>query len=460
MTRLPEAFAARMQALLGEEYPAFLQSYAHQACRGLRVNPLKVAREAFLARSPWPLAPVFWAKNGFYYPQQARPGRHPYHEAGLYYLQEPSAMAVGAYVGARPGERVLDLCAAPGGKTTQIAADMGGEGLLVANEIHPARAKILSQNVERLGVRNALVTNETPQRLQAWFPAYFDRILVDAPCSGEGMFRRDEAARDQWCVQHVAMCAARQQEILTCAAHMLRPGGRLVYATCTFAPEENEGTISAFVRRTPGFTIEQVARPACFDGGHAAWVSAPTPGIAHAMRLWPHRLEGEGHFIAVLRKEAGCAPPRQASLRPRAPACDRQSAALAEAFARENLRIPLAGLYLAFGAQLYQPPEGLPSLAQHKVLRAGLALGVCRKDRFAPAHALALALTPGQVQRSVSFAADDARLAAYLHGETISVPQAQQGWTLVCVDGFSIGWGKVSGGVLKNHYPKGLRAQW
>ena len=285
---LPQAFLDRMEQMLGEEYPAFLQSYEKERYQALRVNPLKADRDAFEAAAPFTLRPVAWEPNGFYYGKEDAPGKHPYHAAGVYYIQEPSAMAPAAYLDAQPGEKILDLCAAPGGKSTQIAAAMRGEGLLISNEIHPARAKILSENIERMGIRNAMVTNESPQSLAKVFEAYFDRIMVDAPCSGEGMFRKNADACDEWSPENVTLCAERQAEILECAASMLRPGGRMVYSTCTFAPEENEGTISQFLAKHPEFEIADVMHYPQMSSGVAAWTSDPQPGLERTIRLFPH----------------------------------------------------------------------------------------------------------------------------------------------------------------------------
>ncbi len=254
---LPEGFTDRMEKMLGEEYPAFLKSYEEGRAYGLRVNLLKGSREELYGRlcRRFGLVPVPWCREGFYYGQEDRPGRHPFHQAGVYYIQEPSAMAVGSLLDPQPGEAVLDLCAAPGGKTTHIAARMAGEGLLVSNEVHPARAKALSQNVERMGVKNAVVTNEEPERLAKIFPGFFDRVVVDAPCSGEGMFRKEEQAREEWSRGHVQLCAGRQRQILDCGAKMLKPGGRMVYSTCTFSPEENEEVVIRFLESHPDFSL-------------------------------------------------------------------------------------------------------------------------------------------------------------------------------------------------------------
>ena len=311
---LPEAFTKRMKTLLAEEYGAFLDSFSRPRAVALRLNPLKTQAPPDL--SGFSLRPVPWEPCGFYYDPETRPGKSAYHEAGLYYLQEASAMAPAALLDPQPGERVLDLCAAPGGKSTQLAGKMRGRGLLVCNEINPKRAKILASNIERLGIANALVLNEHPQRLEARFAGWFDKILVDAPCSGEGMFRKEEAAVTDWSEETVLMCARRQAEILHSASVMLRPGGRLVYSTCTFAPEENEASVSAFLRAHPDFSVEETFAP-WFSPGRPDWISDPMPGLEKTFRLMPHRLLGEGHYCAVLRK-AGDTPGSEVPLEPAA----------------------------------------------------------------------------------------------------------------------------------------------
>lgn len=441
---LPDGFLTRMQRLLGAEADAFAASYDRPRSVGLRLNPLKTdtapALDAFL------LSPVPWEKNGFYYDGTTRPGLSVYHDAGLYYLQEPSAMAPAGLLDVQPGERVLDLCAAPGGKSTQLAAALRGEGLLVCNEIHPKRARILAGNIERLGIANALVLNEHPQRLAERFAGWFDKILVDAPCSGEGMFRKEEAAVTDWSEETVEMCARRQREILHSAAQMLRAGGRLVYSTCTFSPQENEGTVSAFLREHPDFFIETVDAP-WFAPGRPDWVKDPTPGLEHTFRLWPHLLRGEGHYAAVLRRRGDA----EAATLPEEPAC-RLPEEL-RAFCRTGGTALPAGKAVQFGNTIYLAPQALPSLRALKVLRAGLELGQVLRGRFEPAHAWALWLKTAEP--CVDFSADAPELRRYLAGE--SIPGDARGWTLVCADGLSLGWAKGSAGQLKNHYPKALR---
>ncbi len=427
---LPQGFLKRIQAQLGNEYEAFLQSLERPRAVALRFNPLKGAAPAL----PFVGEPVPWEAQGFYYDAASRPGLHPYHDAGVYYLQEASAMSAVSLLNPQPGERVCDLCAAPGGKTTQIAGKMAGEGFLLCNEYSPKRAKILSQNVERMGVANALVTNEITEHLAQKLPGFFDRVLIDAPCSGEGMFRKEEAAVTDWSQETVQMCAARQAGILDAGAQLVRPGGRLVYSTCTFAPEENEQAVAAFLQRNPEFEPEDVEAP---------WFTKVDIG---QFRLWPHKLLGEGHFAAVLRRRGEAEPVDSAEKGEKLPKQWLD-------FARDmNIELP-AGKAIFFGQTLYWTPMETPTLKGLRVLRPGLELGEIKKDRFEPAHALALWLKA--CKNTVSFPADSAQLRAYLHGDV--VPSQLRGWCLVQVEGFSLGWGKGDGNVLKNHYPKGLR---
>ena len=343
-------------------------------------------------------------------------------------------MSAVALLQPQPGERVCDLCAAPGGKSTQIAGRMMGEGFLLCNEWSPKRAKILSQNIERLGVANALVTNETADRLAQKLPGFFDKVLIDAPCSGEGMFRKEADAVTDWSQETVEMCARRQAEILDAGAKLLRSGGRLVYSTCTFAPEENEQAVAAFLERNPQFTLEDAVAP---------WF---TPAGEGQFRLWPHKLLGEGHFVAVLRKngeEDVCASTYGGERLPKEWL----------SFAKElDIRLP-AGKAVSFGHTIYWAPEEMPEIKGLKVLRPGLQLGEVKKDRFEPAHALALWLK--NCKNAVAFSFDSPQIQAYLHGDVL--PSDVKGWCLVLADGYSLGWGKGDGRVLKNHYPKGLR---
>ena len=486
----PEAFLERMNVLLGEAYEAFLAALQQEPHQALRLNELKFgydgrsAVEIFEGEGTGSgeklsccfahLTKVPWAESGFYYEHQDQPGKHAFHEAGLYYIQEPSAMAPAELLEVKPGERVLDLCAAPGGKTTQLAAKLGGKGILICNEIHPARAKILSENVERMGICNACVTNEAPKRLAELFPGYFDRILVDAPCSGEGMFRKNPAACQEWSPENVELCGERQDEILDCAATMLRPGGRLVYSTCTFAPSENEGSVSRFLKRHGEFAILPIDK---FGMGLTDCDGVPQwgdgrPELERTLRLWPHRIRGEGHFAAVLQKagdleQEAHVDPRNGTIR----GISEKELGEFFVFCQENLRRPgkeplgeicaAVGLsgeakFVRFGANLYLVPAQMPDTKGLKVLRPGLHLGELKKNRFEPSHALALALEPNRAVHVWRLGAGDPAVSAYLNGQTFTA-EGEKGWYLICVDGFGLGWGKLAGGVMKNHYPKGLR---
>lgn len=427
---LPEEFLTRMETQLGSQYPQYLASLERPRAVALRFNPLKGEP----ATLPFVQENVPWEAMGYYYDPESRPGLHPYHEAGVYYLQEASAMAPVALLDPQPGERICDLCAAPGGKSTQIAGRLQGEGLLICNEINPKRAKILSRNIERLGIANALVTNEHPANLEKRFPGFFHRVLIDAPCSGEGMFRKEEAAVTDWSQETVEMCAARQREILHSGAQMLRPGGRLVYSTCTFAPEENEQVINDFLETHPDFYPEPVTAP---------WFAAGENG---SFRLWPHLVKGEGHFAAVLRRRGDEEVP-DVAIKAEKPPKEWLD------FAKElGITLP-CGRPVLFGQSLYWAPEQMPELSRLKVLRPGLELGEIKKGRFEPAHALALWLN--SCKNQVSFPALSLEIQRYMHGDV--VPCDKRGWCLVLADRYPIGWGKGDGTVLKNHYPKGLR---
>jgi NOL1/NOP2/sun family putative RNA methylase len=460
---LPPAFLERMQRLLGAEYAAFLASYEATATSGLRVNTLKLAPETFEALSPFPLEALPWVAEGFLISGEEQPGRHPYHAAGLYYLQDPSAMAAAALLDPQPGERVLDLSAAPGGKATHLAARMRNEGLLVANEIHPRRVWDLAENLERWGARHTAITNESPERLAERFAGFFDRVLVDAPCSGEGMFRKGDIARREWEPALVAGCAARQSAILEDAAAMVRPGGMLGYSTCTFAPEEDEGTIAHFLAEHPDFAlVEPPAWPGLSDG-RPEWLAEidggknlpAHPDLHRAVRIWPHLAPGEGHFVAVLRRSDEAPAER---IRPWRPA--RLASVVERAyrtFCNESLATPPdEGRLALVGSYLYALPPELPDLAGLRFIHPGWWLGTIKKDRFEPSHALALGLALADATRRVDLPPDSREIAAYLSGESFS-GEGEDGWLLVGVSGFSLGWGKRVRGVVKSRYPRGLR---
>lgn len=428
MPNLPEAYLTRMRAQLGEaEFAAYLRAMDERPRRALRVNTLKIAPEDFLALADFPLAPTGMLPESFFFEDDVFIGRHPLNAAGLCYVQEPAAQMPAALTGARPGMAVLDLCAAPGGKTTQLAAMMQNAGLIVANEIVRSRAEALAGNLERLGVKNALVTSMRPDALAAQLGACFDVVLVDAPCSGEGMFRKDETAVREWSEEHVLACAARQAQILESAALLLKGGGRLVYSTCTFSREENEGAIESFLSAHPDFTLVE------------------------SRRLYPQNSPGEGQFMAALERAATGGKSSAALTAP-----ETKHIPAFEAFWRETfLAEPPRVLPLPDGRVMI-PPELLPrDLKGLRILRAGVLAGELKNGRFAPDHALALAYPADAFRGCVSL--ENGALTRFLAGETVACSPGDSGWRPATAMGYPIGWGKAVDGVLKNHIPKGLR---
>lgn len=452
---LPEPFLRRLQRQLGQEYESYLASLDRPRAVALRFNPLKTQDFPVL---PFVQEPVPWADYGYYYDPDARPGLHVWHEAGLYYLQEASAMAPVTLLDPQPGERICDLCAAPGGKTTQIAGKMMGEGLLVCNEINPKRAKILSRNIERMGVANALVLNHHPSELERVFTGAFDKVLVDAPCSGEGMFRKDPEAARVWSPEKSAACAKQQREIISQAARMLRPGGLLLYSTCTFSPEENEQIIAGLLRERQDMRLMDLEGYEGFGAGRPDLADG-NPDLVKCVRIWPHRMAGEGHFLALLQKEgeAGRQKERPASERPGLSKGERKSLeeffSEVSGFAIDRMEVRKGRVYYRSG--ITEEQKGLT------FLRNGLYLGELKKDRFEPGQAFAMALKKDSYGSVLDFGREDERVVRYLKGETVTVDDLpvgrRKGWQLVCVEGYPLGWGKLVNGTLKNKYASGWR---
>lgn len=451
--KLPADFLTKMKNLLGEaEFEEFMESYDKPRYYGLRVNTLKVSVKEFLEISPFELEPVPWTKDGFYYPEGESPGRHPYYYAGLYYIQEPSAMLPGAVIDARPGENVLDICAAPGGKTVQIAAGMKGEGLLVANDINSDRVKALVKNIELCGIKNAIVTNDAPEKLAQRFEGFFDRILVDAPCSGEGMFRKDEEAARSWENFKCEKCCGMQMDILKSIDKMLKPGGYFVYSTCTFSPEEDERMISNFLQDYSGYEIADIEKAAGISPGRPEWADGNLE-LSKTARLWPHKLKGEGHFVALLRKKTSNGVPERSGER------ERSSSAAIELyreFEKENLNIHIDGHFINKGNNLYCLPVDLPDLSGIKIAKFGWYLGQASGGKFVPSHSMATALKKGDIKNTVDFNSGSREVLSYLKGETLMV-EGKKGMAGICVDGYTLGWAKQTGDMLKNLYPKGWR---
>lgn len=478
MMNLPIEFEKKMKAFLGNEWDDFLYSYDNNRFQALRFNTLKVQSTEERMRILKVLGissdkKVSWADEAYYFDENVRPGKHPYHEMGLYYIQEPSAMSAAALLAPKPGMRVLDLCAAPGGKSTQLATYLRDSGLLVSNEINTQRSRILSQNIERMGIKNAIVTNEDSFVLASHFPGFFNAIQVDAPCSGEGMFRKLPEAIEQWSMENVAICAARQKEILDNAAVMLKPGGVIVYSTCTFSKEENEDVIEYFLERHPDFTLEEMER------------------------FWPHKVDGEGHFVAKLVRrgsvnelgadydvcEDSCNKVEDTGLKvdrktkknknsknrknETKPALTKENMKLLSEFLDETISEDVAAWIknsrlVMFGEQLYRLPDMEVDIKGLKVQRAGLHIGEFKKQRFEPSHSLALALKLNDAKNLVKLTCDNPQTIGFFNGQSVVLSDEQtaeckKGWALVCVDGYTAGWGKVNGTQVKNHYPKGLR---
>lgn len=463
--KLPIEFTEKMRGLMGDEFDSYLESYSKPRFYGLRVNTLKISVEEFLKISPFRLKPIPWTTDGFYYSEGDSPGRHPYYYAGLYYIQEPSAMLPGATIGVRPGEKVLDLCAAPGGKTVQMAAQMRGQGLIVANDINTDRVKALVKNVELCGVKNAIVLNESPDKLAKNFEGYFDRIMVDAPCSGEGMFRKDEDAIRSWEKFKCEKCSGMQWDILQQVDRMLKPGGVILYSTCTFSPEEDELMIERFMDNHPGYELIEIPKVGGIEGGRTDW-SSGSYDFSRAARLWPHKLDGEGHFAVKLhKKDSSYQNDLNSDLNNDSYNGNVSYAASGtkitavtgfDDFLRQNLNCSIEGNVFAKGNNVYHLPVASPDLSGLKVAKFGWYLGEQGPKGFVPSHSLAVSLGIDEIRNTLNFKYDASEINSYLKGETIII-SGEKGYTGMCVDGYTLGWAKQTGDMLKNLYPKGWR---
>lgn len=437
--------------MLGEEYKDYEKSFEEGAYKGLRVNTLKISVEDFLKISPFELKKIPWTENGFYYNSDLQPAKHPYYFAGLYYLQEPSAMAPASFLPIEEGDKVLDICAAPGGKTTELAAKLNHTGMLVSNDISHSRAKALLKNVELFGATNTVVLSEPPVTLAKRFPKFFDKILIDAPCSGEGMFRKDPAIIKNWEQNGEEPYKKLQYEILEEAQKMLKPGGMILYSTCTFATLENETSISDFLNNHKEYDIVKLPLYDGFDTGHPEWIDSEYESLRNARRIWPHKIKGEGHFVCLLKnqleEESSCLLDIKGNKT--IPTELQEFMDLSKEF-YQNKKL------LCFQDKWYLVPEQWIDTKGLRMLRSGLYLGEMKKNRFEPSQSLACALKQQDFSRAISLEASDERVVRYLKGETIEV-EGENGLTLVCVDGFGLGWGKVISGSLKNKYLPGWR---
>ncbi|MCR1840329.1 RsmF rRNA methyltransferase first C-terminal domain-containing protein [Murimonas intestini] len=479
--KLPEAFADKMKNILGKEYEAFEAGYDMPRQYGLRVNTLKISTEKFEHIAPFHLTKIPWIENGYYYEEEDAPSRHPYYYAGLYYLQEPSAMTPASRLPVNPGEKVLDLCAAPGGKATELGARLRGEGLLVANDISASRAKALLKNVEVFGIPNSFLINEVPGNISDRFEEFFDKILVDAPCSGEGMFRKEPEVMKAWSEDKPAACARVQKEIILQAAKMLRPGGMLLYSTCTFSPEENEQVIQYLLDNREDFELVPAKGYDGFSEGRPD-LAGGNEELKKCVRIWPHKMQGEGHFLALLhkkgdslntgaaavtsavqdgqQKEEKAVVPASEGLKGAKNITKTDKAVLEEFFCDVYMDIDWSRVEIRKG-QVYYVPGALGEQRGVNFLRNGLYLGELKKDRFEPSQSFAMALHKSDYRICLNFPWTDSRVSKYLRGETVTVDdmpiKRQRGWQLICVNGYPLGWGKLVNGLLKNKYLPGWR---
>ncbi len=457
---LPIAFVDKMKLLLGDEFDDYIKCYDEKRLYGLRVNTKKIRVEDFQKICPFEIEPIPWIENGFYYDgEHIQAAKHPYYFAGLYYLQEPSAMTPANRIPIEPGDKVLDVCAAPGGKATELGAKLQGEGVLMANDISNSRAKGLLKNIEVFGIGNVLVLSEEPGKLENYFPEYFDKILIDAPCSGEGMFRKDKKMVKAWEEHGPEFFAKIQRSIITQAARMLKPGGMILYSTCTFDPEENEGTIEYLLKQYPEFQIKEIRAYEGFSCGKPEVTESEDESFRKTVRIWPHKMHGEGHYLALLQKGGTEKNEKEYVAKKTSKKVPDE---ILDFF--KNIRWSMDWNRLeTYSEKVYYMPSGVPDVKGIRFLRTGLYLGDLKKNRFEPSQSLAMCLKKEEYAYCVNISANDERIIKYLKGETIDVDDLvsakEKGWYLVLVDGYPLGWGKLANGTLKNKYLPGWRWQ-
>ncbi|GMQ60523.1 RsmB/NOP family class I SAM-dependent RNA methyltransferase [Vallitalea sediminicola] len=451
---LPDKYTARMKDLLKDDYEKYIDSFNEERFYGLRVNNLKIDATEFKKISPFNLDKIHWISNGYYYAKEDLPSKHPYYYAGLYYLQEPSAMTPAELFNIDPYDRVLDLCAAPGGKSTELGAKLKGTGVLVSNDISASRAKGLLKNIELSGISNSIVLSETPEKLSNYFPEYFNKILVDAPCSGEGMFRKDNSMIKNWSGESVKYYSDIQSSILPHAAKMLSPGGYILYSTCTFSPSENEEIISGFLNGHKEFELMNLPNSDGFDRGKTEWSSSDKYDLSKTVRLWPHKIKGEGHFVALLHKKESSIANQYKNYtinskeKEYSVFTDFEEEYLNTRFDRSRLQV--------INEKLYHMPEEIPELKGLRLLRTGLYLGDIKKNRFEPSQALACSLAKEHFNNIVNLDIMDDNVIRYLKGETLQIEGAK-GWNLICVNNFPLGFAKKVNNLLRNKYYPGWR---
>ena len=456
--KLPEQFENKMKDILKDEFPAYIACYDEPRYYGLRVNTNKISVEEFKKICPFEIRQIPWIENGFYYDgDHVVPSKHPYYFAGLYYLQEPSAMTPANRLPVEPGDRVLDVCAAPGGKATELGAKLEGTGVLVCNDISNSRAKGLLKNIEVFGIGNVLVLSEEPGKLESYFPEYFDKILIDAPCSGEGMFRKDKKMVKAWEEHGPEFFANIQKSIILQAARMLKPGGMMLYSTCTFDGRENEGMIEHLIETYPEFEILDMTPYEGFCPGKPELTKSGKEEFTKTVRIFPHRMQGEGHFLALLRKgNTEAIQEKKVSMS----GLKKLPEDLAAFLKDISWEIDASRLDI-HGERVYYMPDDIPDVKGIRFLRTGLLLGELKKNRFEPSQALAMCLKKDEYQKIINLSVEDDRVRRYLKGETLEVDDLvkskDKGWYLLCVDGYPLGFGKLGNGMLKNKYLPGWR---
>ena len=460
LSALPQAFLHRMKDMLGDDFEPFLAAYEQPRTYGLRVNTAKISCEEFEQIVPFEVKKIPWVSNGYFYNEDVRPSRCALYQAGLYYLQEPSAMTPASRI---PVEYVLDMCAAPGGKATAVGSALKGEGLLVANDISTTRARALLRNLELFGIPNLFVSNEKPEKMVKNFPEFFHKIILDAPCSGEGMFRKEEALAKDWTPKKSEELSRIQKQLCLNAADMLQPGGQMLYSTCTFAPCEDEQIISWLLRERPELSLISMEDYEGFSTGNPEWGDG-NPQLKKCVRIFPHKMQGEGHFLALLQKEGTAGPSAGTSKTSRLAADVRK---YMEEFFREIGLKTLDGQEFDWNRvevradKVYYLPSVSYNFRGLTFIRNGLYLGDLKKNRFEPAQPLALAFRKNEAEAVISLSVDDPRLERYLKGETLTIEPEEaahsKGWHLLCVEGYPLGFGKLVNGTLKNKYPAGWR---
>ncbi len=490
---LPVLFLEQMKALLGEEeYKAYIESFEQKRVYGLRVNTMKLSTEKWEEIDPFETDKIPWVDNGYYYEGTKKPGKHPYYFAGMYYLQEPSAMTPANRLPINKGDKVLDLCAAPGGKSTELAAKLDGTGLLVSNDISNSRAKALLKNLELFGTSNSIIMSESPHRLAEKFPEFFDKILIDAPCSGEGMFRKEPSVIKSWVQNGTDFYEKLQREIVTYALAMLKPGGMLLYSTCTFNAGEDEGTVAFMREICPELKILPMEQYEGFAEGRPDVIPKESKDYGNeefkkCVRIFPHKMNGEGHFVALLQKgesveEVSYNKSSNSNKKKQDKYRQNQSRKMAKPNRRGGEEDTTANAMEDFwnfikdtkleleasrvelrGENLLYMPEVECDLQGLRILRSGLLLGECKKNHFEPSQALAMSLKMEDYKHCINLSVEDERVIKYLKGETLDVEdlvsKSLKGWQLVCVDGFPLGFAKGAGYSLKNKYLAGWRWQ-